>query len=1478
MAVETLPIGGEFQVNTYTDNDQINPSVTALNDGGFVVTWGSRGQDGSASGIFGQRYAADGSTLGEEFQVNTYTESDQSYPSITALNDGGFVVTWRSWRQVDIQQGIFGQRYAADGSTVGDEFQVNTYTDGGAAPFVTGLRDGGFVVTWSSEGPGPEDKYVFGQRYAADGSTVGEDFQVNTYTGLLIFPSVTALNDGGFVVTWASDGQDGSNFGIFGQRYTADGSTLGEEFQVNTYTYGDQSFPSSTALNDHGFVVTWADWGRDGSGFGIFGQRYAADGSTVGDEFQVNTYIADRQEAPSLTGLSDGGFVVTWLSYGQDGSDQGIFGQRYTADGSTVGEEFQVNTYTENDQSFPSVAGLSDGGFVVTWYSTGQDGSDRGIYAQRFLSNNLPEGDIVIDGAAKQGETLTVDISNVTDSDGVDTDTVSYQWQRDGIAIAGETELTYTLVQDDVGSEISFSLSFTDSTDIDETVISAATAPVENVNDAPTGEVIVTGTATQGRVLTSDISTLEDVDGIETSTISYQWLRNGQAISSDGNNASYTLKQADVGSEISLRVAYTDGQGTDESVTSDATRAVLNVNDAPEGMLQISGNATERSTLSADMSGVSDKDGIDEGTLSYQWLREGVAITTFGTGPGYTLTQADVGKEIVVRVSYTDDFGAEETITSAPTSPVQNVNDVPEGDVVITGSAIEDQTLSADISGVSDADGIEASTVTYQWLRDGLAVQGATDQSYDLGQIDARAQMSVRVSYTDTYGADESLTSAETAAVLNVNDAPEGGVVIEGKLRLREVLTANASTLADADGLGSTSYHWLRNGVAIDEATQSTYAVAGLDIGADLTVAVSYTDNFGFDERVVSPVVVPQANAPAVTLNVIDAKSGEDGSQASFTVALESAVKSDVTITFEVSDPTEAVLQISSVTFTSANWDKVQTVTIQGMDDFDDDGDVSYDVTGLLTTTDLDYVRVPVEDLSFLNLDDTEDADVQIYGDNEVNYLQGKNGDDRLYGLGNLDDLRGGRGDDRLYGGYDDDRLYGDLGNDLLYGEQDDDILEGAEGNDELYGGSGADILRGGAGDDILNGETGLDLLIGGVGNDTYYVDRAGDVIQDNGLASDRDTVVVIGSFNYVLGNGLENADLSDESGSADLTGNGLNNELTGNNADNELRGGAGNDTLYSQAGDDTVDGGDGNDLIIGGSGAGNDTYRGGNGVDTVKFTSATAGISVDLIGEAAGSIGQGDPAGIGRDKLFGIENVIGGDYGDFLIGTDGKNELRGQKGNDVIQGRLGDDLLFGGAGFDILEGGKGNDTIEGGDGRDEVRLGNGFDVFNDNAQGDEFGRDTVFGGNGNDTINGGAGYDEFRGEAGNDLIFGGNGFDHLFGGSGADTLYGGKGNDTIEGGDGQDQMTGGAGLDRFVFASGFGNDTIFGFEAADGEKINLTDVAAITGFADLQANHLEDAGGVARIVAGANSILLDGVAFADVGVGFAYSVDDFIF
>jgi methionine-rich copper-binding protein CopC len=151
-------------------------------------------------------------------------------------------------------------------------------------------------------------------------------------------------------------------------------TTPGAETRVNTTTASDQGYSSVTALSDGGYVVTWMSLSQDGSGWGVYAQRYDATGDTVGSETRVNTTTASDQEFPTGAALSDGGYVVTWMSDSQDGSGVGIYAQQYDQLGNAVGGEIPVNTTTAGDQLYPYVTALSDGGYVVTWTSDSQDG------------------------------------------------------------------------------------------------------------------------------------------------------------------------------------------------------------------------------------------------------------------------------------------------------------------------------------------------------------------------------------------------------------------------------------------------------------------------------------------------------------------------------------------------------------------------------------------------------------------------------------------------------------------------------------------------------------------------------------------------------------------------------------------------------------------------------------------------------------------------------------------------------------------------------------------------------------------------------------------------------------------------------------------------------------------------------------------------------------------------------------------------
>jgi hypothetical protein len=201
---------------------------------------------------------------------------------------------------------------------------------------------------------------------------------------------------------------------------------------------------------------------------------------------------------------------------------------------------------------------------------------------------------------------------------------------------------------------------------------------------------------------------------------------------------------------------------------------VTNVNDAPVGVPTITGTVTEDQTLTADTSGISDADGL--GAFSYQWLRDGAAIGG-ATASTYTLGDADVGSQVSVQVSYTDGQGTNESLTSAQTAAVANVND--PGTVVIDNlTPSPGATLTAS---VTDPDGATGA-ISYQWLRNGSAIGGATGATYTLGDADVGSQISVQASYTDGHGTAESVTSAQTAPVGNVNNAPVGSPTTDGQV------------------------------------------------------------------------------------------------------------------------------------------------------------------------------------------------------------------------------------------------------------------------------------------------------------------------------------------------------------------------------------------------------------------------------------------------------------------------------------------------------------------------------------------------------------------------------------------------------------------------------------------------------------------------------------------------------------------------
>ena len=212
--------GVEFQVNSFTPGRQYAPDIAMADDGRFVVVWSSAdGQDGELFGVFGQRFNAGAVPQGAEFQVNTYTPSYQFAPAAAMRSDGSFVVAWSSYHEGSAD-GMFGQRFDSAGGRLGVEFQINSHTlsyqEFGSLAVDA---NGDFLVAWNSIDQDGSGRGVFAQGFSSAGAPVGAEIQVHSYlTGDQAFPSVAAAG-GAFVVAWASLGQDGSEQGVFAQRF-----------------------------------------------------------------------------------------------------------------------------------------------------------------------------------------------------------------------------------------------------------------------------------------------------------------------------------------------------------------------------------------------------------------------------------------------------------------------------------------------------------------------------------------------------------------------------------------------------------------------------------------------------------------------------------------------------------------------------------------------------------------------------------------------------------------------------------------------------------------------------------------------------------------------------------------------------------------------------------------------------------------------------------------------------------------------------------------------------------------------------------------------------------------------------------------------------------------------------------------------------------------------------------------------------------
>ena len=397
--------------------------------------------------------------------------------------------------------------------------------------------------------------------------------------------------------------------------------------------------------------------------------------------------------------------------------------------------------------------------------------------------NNSPATGVpTIGGTAQVGETLTADTSGIADDDGLATVSYSYQWlANDGTTdadISGETDVTYTLVADDVGKTVKVRVTFTDDARNEETLTSAGTDEVAARPNTPaTGEPTISGTAEVGEQLTANTTGITDDDGLTKVSYSYQWVANDGGTDADISGATddtYTLVDADEGKTIQVRVSFTDDAENEETLTSAGTDEVAARPNTPAtGEPTISGTAEVGEQLTANTTDIADTDGLTKVSYSYQWVANdgGTDADISGaTDATYTLVDADEGKTIRVRVSFTDDAENEETLTSAGTDEVAARPNTPAtGLPTISGTAEVGEQLTANTTGIADTDGLTKVSYSYQWVaNDGTTdtdISGATDDTYTLVDADEGKTIKVRVSFTDDAENVETLTSAATGEV-----------------------------------------------------------------------------------------------------------------------------------------------------------------------------------------------------------------------------------------------------------------------------------------------------------------------------------------------------------------------------------------------------------------------------------------------------------------------------------------------------------------------------------------------------------------------------------------------------------------------------------------------------------------------------------------------------------------------------------------
>ena len=525
------------------------------------------------------------------------------------------------------------------------------------------------------------------------------------------------------------------------------------------------------------------------------------------------TLTADISGISDADGLDDAAYSYQWLA--EDAEIAGATGDTYTVVSGDVGKAIKVRVSFTDDSGNPETltseatepvaeaalhvdsAAVNGATLVLTYSETLDEGVSlpAGAFTVTVGRNARPVAEVSVSGSQ-----VSLTLSPVVEAE--DMVTVDYTRPQ------GPHFLRDTL------GNVAYSFQDRAVTNNTPAAQEIGRRSEEETADTPaTGKPTITGTAQVGETLAANTSAIADADGLENATLIYQWIA-GESDVAGATDSTYTLVSADLDKAVKVRVSFTDDAGNKETLTSVATAVVApKLNSPATGQPTNTGTARVGETLTASTSAIADEDGLDSAVFTYQWQAdhadiEGAANST------YTLTETDEGKAIKVRVSFTDDAGNEETLTSAATAAVEGRANWPStGAPSISGVAQVGETLRGETTGIADADGLTGVSYSYQWLRndgsDDTDIPGATSDSYTLVDADEGSAVKVRVSFTDDAGNEETLTSAATAEVEGRANSPATGApTITGTAQVGETLTASTNGISDSDGVSNATFSY----------------------------------------------------------------------------------------------------------------------------------------------------------------------------------------------------------------------------------------------------------------------------------------------------------------------------------------------------------------------------------------------------------------------------------------------------------------------------------------------------------------------------------------------------------------------------------------------------------------------------------------------------------------------------------------------